>query len=576
MQAAWPVAITPSGSATVATVTWRQGSRLCVTVVVKATFALVPNETMVPVDPEPIFSEEQYSTGGAPGAGLRAADDLAPYRGQTDVWLTAHAVAAQSPAARSIPVRLALLRDDGAALLDKRLTLEIRAGAAPPAGGAPHRIPIPQMGPLSKRWPIRSQLLGAADPRNLDGPVLKIPEPFDWRYFQAAPADQRIGPLRGDEWLVLEGMHPSLERLAARLPPVRGVARVRGTLPDPERWRPLALVLDALCIDPERRRCSMTWRGHFPVSEERELVSLHVIAGVEPAAAGVSVRSEAPAAAAAPAGRAQEVEAQDPLAGTMALEDGDLIELEEEDLLAGTLGLNEETAAELAERPATPFRRDKEYSPRDRVSASAASAPVWTARAPVAERDPLAGTLGLAEETAAELAARPATPFAQDRASHTASGPAAGWIAPDPAAQSDPLAGTLGLAEETAAELAARPATPFRRGDLSPAVAVLAPVRVAPSPVQKRDPLGGTLGLAEETAAELAARPAIPFEREAEPPAREDISLVAATPARTGPDRLVASPVLPPDLHVQDDAMPLGLGAQFLAAMGYQTDSEPS
>jgi hypothetical protein len=565
MQTAWPVAITPSGSAAVATVVWRRGGRLFVTVIVKATFALVANEPMVPVPPEAIFVKEQE---GPPGFALRSADDLAPYLGQTDVTLLGHAVAARAPGLRAIPVRLGIARD-GVVLLDRKLAVEVPQ-AQLAAGSGPLRVPIPQMGPLSRSWPVRSRLLGAADPRALSGVFLEIPDPFDWRYFQAAPAEQRIAPLRGAEWLLLEGMHPTLARFTSRLPGLRGVARVLGRQPEPGAWRPLDLVLDAVWIDADRRRCSLTWRGHFPVGSDRELGSLAVIAGVEAAAQAPAAQVQAPL----PAQRPSVVQApsaahwpsaaqaplpataaeEDPLAGTIALEDVDLRAVEDDDPLAGTLGLTEQTAAEIAARPAVPFHADAAPPPAPAASPAPAAL----------EHDPLAGTLGLTEQTAAEIAARPVTPFHD-----TASTPVA--IA------EDPLLRTLGLAEETASEIAARPATPFF-GDTGIA---------APSPAPEDDPLAGTLGLTEQTAAEIAARPATPFV--ADRPSVSPTTPSPAAPEQPGAPVLArpfdleiaapapapaVTPPLPPllDAGIEEGAMPEGLGAQFLLAMGVKDE----
>jgi hypothetical protein len=76
MESAWPVAITTLGGAAAASMTWRRGAKLEVTVVVKATFTFVPDHVMTPVAPLPILVAEQD---GGPGVGLRDVDDLAPY-----------------------------------------------------------------------------------------------------------------------------------------------------------------------------------------------------------------------------------------------------------------------------------------------------------------------------------------------------------------------------------------------------------------------------------------------------------------------------------------------------------------
>jgi hypothetical protein len=552
MERAWPVAITAIGSASAATVAWRHGPQLFVTAIVKGTFAIVPSGTMSPTPPEPIFAEEQE---GVPGLGLYAPDDLAPHLGETDVSLTGHAPAPRSPATRTVKVRLAILRD-GTAVLDKELELEV------PRGGAPRPIPITGMGPISKQWPIRRRLLGAVDPRCLAGPILEIPTSFDWRYFQASSSDLRVGPLRGNEWLVLGGAHPTLGRLITQLPGARGVARLYGRAPGQEGLHPLALTLDALRIDVDRGRCSLTWRGRFAVSGE--LSSLQIVAGIELPERPILWPDPPRAAAPAPAPRpaidapadddplagtivmaeqtAAAVDAgaeEDPLAGTIVMANkapARAVSATSDDPLAGTLGLFEETAAALAARPATPFQPGPS-------SLAVASKPFQAAPVAAEDEDPLGGTLGLDELPAAALVARPVIPFAQGQKPPLPASPAA----PPTAPEDDPLLGTLGLDEGTATALAARPATPFRPGLSSPLARASTSFAAPPHAATEDDPLGSTLGLDENNAVELAARAVGPFRREVtQPPA-----------------------ILSVDLHPGDkeEEMPRALGAQFLAAM---------
>src|SRR5690349_10842556 len=102
MHGAWPVSIAALGGSSVATVAWRQGPQQFVTAIVKGTFAFVPDGAMAAITPDPIYSEEQPS---ASGVGLAAADDLAPYLGQTDVCITGHAPAPRTPGTRAVRVR---------------------------------------------------------------------------------------------------------------------------------------------------------------------------------------------------------------------------------------------------------------------------------------------------------------------------------------------------------------------------------------------------------------------------------------------------------------------------------------
>src|SRR5262249_5589457 len=162
---------------------------------------------------------------------------------------------------------------DDAAVLDTWVELA--------AGEQDGRVLISGMGPISGEWPIRGRLVGDYPRERLRGPILDIPDPFDWTYFHAAPLDQRIPLLRGDEWVGIWGLDGPDSRLMTRLPSARGAARLYGQAPGLRQGRPIRLVGDALLIDADRRMCTITWRGHFPISGEGEFSSIHIVAGVE-------------------------------------------------------------------------------------------------------------------------------------------------------------------------------------------------------------------------------------------------------------------------------------------------------
>src|SRR5205814_292801 len=55
-------------------------------------------------------------------------------------------------------------------------------------------------GPVSPRWQGRRRLL-SVDAAILDAPIPDLPGEFAWAFFNAAPDDQRLDFLRGDEWI---------------------------------------------------------------------------------------------------------------------------------------------------------------------------------------------------------------------------------------------------------------------------------------------------------------------------------------------------------------------------------------
>lgn len=266
------MAITSLPGATAACVAWRRPGQLCVTAVVKATFYLVPDGPMIATVPEPIFRDEQAPESGV---GLRSAGDLAPYLGQTDVCLTGHAtIPANSTRAA---VRLGVFCN-GLPQVDTWVELE----TSPKGVRREARVRIAGLGPISKSWPVRRRLLEGCDPNRLEGPILDIPATFDWSYFQAAPLNQQMARLRGDEWIGMVGIFAERPRLMTRLPNgAQGVARLYGQAADLCAGRPIQLIADALHIDVDRRTCSITWRGNFPIAMETDFTSMHIVAGVE-------------------------------------------------------------------------------------------------------------------------------------------------------------------------------------------------------------------------------------------------------------------------------------------------------
>jgi hypothetical protein len=304
-------AVTSLPGTTVAAMAWRSEGRLHITVIAKATFAFVPEAPMARVDPQEMIRAEVHHEHN-PGRSVRLTTDFVPGLGRADVLFTGSAYAHGGPTV-SRTVRLALF-DGRRALLDKRLLIRDRAGfermpivyeragagldaqenPVAPFGVEPSIVDPsnPQrpagLGPISRAWPARRRLLGATPRKALDGPIAEIPPGFDWSYFQAAPPDQRVDFLRGDEWIVLEGLHPRAPILRTRLPEARGHAWIHGLaafgIP---KGQPLALRADMLRIDGDEQRCTVVWRHSFPVAGEAALAAVRIVvrttlAGEEP------------------------------------------------------------------------------------------------------------------------------------------------------------------------------------------------------------------------------------------------------------------------------------------------------
>jgi hypothetical protein len=141
-------------------------------------------------------------------------------------------------------------------LEDPRRPLRTLGEALPPAG----------FGPIGRTWQPRLALAGTYDERWQTERAPEPPEDFDYRFFNAAPADQQVdGYLRGDESLWVENLHPELPRLTVRLPGVRIRAffEAAADLAD-ERvvsgLRELRLRLDTAWLDMEALRLVLVWR----------------------------------------------------------------------------------------------------------------------------------------------------------------------------------------------------------------------------------------------------------------------------------------------------------------------------
>ncbi|MEM9696830.1 MAG: pentapeptide repeat-containing protein, partial [Myxococcota bacterium] len=88
-------------------------------------------------------------------------------------------------------------------------------------------------------------------------------EDFDWRHFQAAPADQWIkGFWKGDESLVLTNLHPEHPVLEMQLPGLRIRAFVND---DRAAFREVEMMLDTIFIHGDESYVTLTWRGLTPV-----------------------------------------------------------------------------------------------------------------------------------------------------------------------------------------------------------------------------------------------------------------------------------------------------------------------
>jgi hypothetical protein len=354
-------AVVAAGAVTAAGMLFRFRGALQVTVIAKATFAFAEDTAMARAAPQEIFREEVYHA-KSPGRSIRYSSDLVPYLNRTDVLFTGHAYPPSAPA-EALPLRLGVFQGTQA-VVNKTLVVRCPGGfqqvevayeqsygglgwADNPLGiGADSRKGEPVLfsprdprapaafAPISRAWPARKRLLGALPQSALRGEVMDLPDDFAWEYFQAAPPDQRADFLRGDEWIVMDGLQPDGRRLRMRLPEVRGHARVHGLSPaQPGLVQPLELHADTLRIDGDEQLCSVTFRGTFPVADEAAAFAIRVVAGIESAGAPIVW----PEPAASGAAREQEIELSESDIESPQGFDGTMVALSVEEAMGGAL-----------------------------------------------------------------------------------------------------------------------------------------------------------------------------------------------------------------------------------------------
>jgi uncharacterized protein YjbI with pentapeptide repeats len=284
--------------------------------VVKSTFFLVAGGPMRLVNPAPLLLGDQHHENNAERS-VVAPSDLAPYLPRGEVVLSGHAHA-PSPTPHQA-VRLSVvgsrpLVDKTLHVFGERMWVEGDQLTAPvPFTRIPLRyertsrghagyeenpvgmsrgpgLPAPNVvdpqdpdaaagfGPVSGRWPPRLRLLRGLDGSLLDQPEPALPDTFAWSFFHVAPPDQRCAFFEGNEWVVLEGLHPEVPRFESRLPSALGRARIYSSAPG---FTAVDLSADTLWIDSDRSLCCLTWRGNFEVTAELDLSTVQIFAGLE-------------------------------------------------------------------------------------------------------------------------------------------------------------------------------------------------------------------------------------------------------------------------------------------------------
>lgn len=138
--------------------------------------------------------------------------------------------------------------------------------------------------PVGRNWLPRRSHAGTYDAHWKEHNAPFWPDDFDYRYFQAAPADQVIPYPVGGEEVILRNLTPDGQR-SFRLPEQRMPVIV---CPHRGRDATLRANIDTVVLEPDLQRFTLTWRANLPMP--RSLFDVKEVVIGEPPAAWVRER----------------------------------------------------------------------------------------------------------------------------------------------------------------------------------------------------------------------------------------------------------------------------------------------
>ena len=305
----------------VSTLPWEPApGRRSLCVAVKATFTLTPGMATIAVLQEPFGAEMRDVE-----AGPAALGDLVPFKPRADVLLAGHAYAprgaptdgfvarARVGAVRkalsitgdrawvpsfdglrpsvAVPFRRMPLRYERAVRTGENLGgVDIIAQGAAQGRALPNIAAIadqggetPGYGPLPLSWRARRYGLGDAALMWASRVALSPgppPQGFDFRLFNAAPAEQQLDDVPLGVEIQLENLHPEHARLDTRLPPLR--IKLFRRAPRSDRSVEVPMRCDTLWIDTDRGLCFTVWRGAVLVEGLDESCVGRLVIAAEP------------------------------------------------------------------------------------------------------------------------------------------------------------------------------------------------------------------------------------------------------------------------------------------------------
>jgi uncharacterized protein YjbI with pentapeptide repeats len=283
-----------------------------IVVVVKATFALGDDgELALAAEQDPpsgdVFHEAVES---ASGNSLRYASDFAVFKPAADLLLVGHAYPGEPTAGvASVELRVGDFRRRLAVFGDRKwggfgfegkparfekmpLRWERALGgplseANPVGRGFKTGVMLPNLerpeqlvetkddrpppacfAPVAASWKARQAKLGTYDASWLKERWPYLPADFDWSHFNAAPPDQQVPYLRGDERYSIAGVRPNGGGFTGQLPGLRPRVFAQRTEETGGAFFEVLLRLDTAWFDTDSRKVVLLWRGLFLAADE--------------------------------------------------------------------------------------------------------------------------------------------------------------------------------------------------------------------------------------------------------------------------------------------------------------------
>lgn len=234
---------------------------------------------------------------------LLYSSDLVPFKPRADVLLSGRAHAAGGKATDVVAVAFGIgawskklvVLGRGQPFVELPITYERAYGGAGfkrnPLGRPVAQIVRPDdlgsespevagFGPIPLTWPQRMSKAGTYGKKWQRERWPWYAEDMDWTFWNAAPEDQQLPYLRGDEEIWFENLHPKHPRLSSRLPGLRVRCFLHEAFQGDMRFREVPMNLDTLTAEPDKEIAHLVWRGVAEVQSEKlkEIARLIVVA----------------------------------------------------------------------------------------------------------------------------------------------------------------------------------------------------------------------------------------------------------------------------------------------------------